>query len=125
MPSRQMPSPSPAAAPPLRTYLDQTDLAHWLFTLLESGRPGEAYNVGSDEVISIAGLAHLVRDVLAPEKPVHILGKPYPGAARNRYVPDIRKAQQQLGLSVTVPWWKPSAAPVQLHRRLLPDSALP
>ena len=88
---------------PLRTYLHQSDLAHWLFTLLERGRPGEAYNVGSDEVISIADLAHLVRDVLAPEKPVHILGKPDAGASRNRYVPDIRKAQQQLGLSVTIP----------------------
>jgi UDP-glucuronate decarboxylase len=88
---------------PLRTYLHQADLAHWLFTLLGRGRPGEAYNVGSDEVISIADLAHLVRDVLAPGKPVHILGKPDPGASRNRYVPDIRKAQQQLGLSVTVP----------------------
>jgi len=88
---------------PLRTYLDQTDLAHWLLTLLEHGRPGQAYNVGSDEVISIAALAHLVRGIMAPDKPVHILGQPNPGAARNRYVPDIRKAQQQLGLSVTVP----------------------
>lgn len=88
---------------PLRTYLDQIDLAHWLLTLLEHGRPAQAYNVGSDEVISIAALAHLVRDILAPEKPVHILGQSEPGAARNRYVPDIRKAQQQLGLSVTVP----------------------
>jgi dTDP-glucose 4,6-dehydratase len=88
---------------PLRTYLDQTDLAHWLFTLLEHGRPGQAYNVGSDEVINIAALAHVVRDILAPGKPVHILGQPDPGAARNRYVPDIRKAQQDLGLSVTIP----------------------
>ena len=88
---------------PLRTYLDQSDLAHWLFTLLELGRPGQAYNVGSDEVISIAALAHLVRDILAPDKPVRILGQPDPGAARNRYVPDISKARQQLGLSVTVP----------------------
>jgi dTDP-glucose 4,6-dehydratase len=87
----------------LRTYLHQSDLAQWLFTLLEHGHPGQAYNVGSDEVISIAALAHLVRDVLAPEKPVHILGQPDPGAARNRYVPDIRKAQQDLGLSVTIP----------------------
>jgi UDP-glucuronate decarboxylase len=87
---------------PLRTYLHQSDLAHWLFTLLEHGRPGQAYNVGSDEVISIAALAHLVRDILAPDKPVHILGQPNPGAARNRYVPDISKAHQQLGLSVTV-----------------------
>lgn len=88
---------------PLRTYLDQSDLAHWLLTLLEYGRPGQAYNVGSDEVISIADLAHLVRDILAPDKPVHILGQPDPGAARNRYVPDISKAHQQLGLSVSVP----------------------
>jgi UDP-glucuronate decarboxylase len=88
---------------PLRTYLDQSDLAHWLLTLLEHGRPAQAYNVGSDEVISIAALAHLVRDILAPDKPVRILGQPNPGAARSRYVPDIRKAQQQLGLSVTVP----------------------
>lgn len=88
---------------PLRTYLDQSDLAHWLFTLLELGRPGQAYNVGSDEVISIADLAHLVRDILAPDKPVHILGQPDPGAARNRYVPDISKSRQQLGLSVTIP----------------------
>lgn len=88
---------------PLRTYLDQTDLAHWLLTLLEHGRPGQAYNVGSDEVISIAALAHLVRDILAPDKPVHILGQPDPGAALYRYVPDISKAEQQLGLSVTVP----------------------
>ncbi len=88
---------------PLRTYLDQSDLAHWLLILLEHGLPGQAYNVGSDEVISIAALAHLVRDILAPGKPVHILGQPDPGAARNRYVPDIRKAQLELGLSVTVP----------------------
>ena len=88
---------------PLRTYLHQTDLAHWLFTLLEHGSPGQAYNVGSDEVISIAALAHLVRDLLAPEKPVHIQGKADIGSARNRYIPDINKAQRELGLSVTVP----------------------
>ena len=59
--------------------------------------------MGSDEVISIAALAHLVRDILAPAKPVQILGQPNPGAAGNRYVPDILKAQQELGLGVTVP----------------------
>lgn len=87
---------------PFRTYLDQRDLAHWLWALLMEGSAGETYNVGSDEVISIAALAHLVRDILAPGKPVHILGQLNRCAARNRYVPDIRKAQHQLGLSVTV-----------------------
>ena len=95
--------PSTAYGQAKRTYLHQTDLAHWLFTLLEHGHPGQAYNVGSDEVISIAALAHLVRDLLAPDKPVHIQSKADIGAARNRYVPDICKAKQQLGLGVTVP----------------------
>lgn len=88
---------------PLRTYLDQHDLAHWLLTLLEHGQNREAYNVGSNEVISIAELASLVRDVLAPGKHIQIESKPTLGAARNRYIPDINKAQKQLGLEVTVP----------------------
>jgi len=88
---------------PLRTYLEQSDMAYWLLTLLEHGRPGQAYNVGSDEVVSIADLAHLVRDILAPGKYVRILGQPNPGSARCRYVPDIRKAHQELGLNVSIP----------------------
>jgi UDP-glucuronate decarboxylase len=87
---------------PLRTFLDQTDLAHWLFALMERGRSGEAYNVGSDEVVSIRDLAYMVRDVLAPEKSVHILGVAEAGHPRNRYIPDIRKAQQELSLNVSV-----------------------
>lgn len=67
------------------------------------GRPGEAYNVGSDEVFTLAELAHLVRDILAPEKPVRINGQPDPSAACNRYVPNIRKIQQELDLRVTLP----------------------
>lgn len=87
----------------LRTYLDQADLAHWLLTILEIGRGGEIYNVGSDEVVNIAELAYLVRDLLAPDKPVRILGTRDDAQGRNRYVPDIRKARQELGLCVTIP----------------------
>lgn len=52
---------------PLRTYLGQSDLANWFFTLLEHFRPGQAYNVGSDKVVSIAVLVHFVRHTLAPD----------------------------------------------------------
>jgi len=76
---------------PLRTYLDQSDLAHWLWTLMIEGLDGETYNVGSDRVISIAELAHLVRDLLAPSKQVLIVGTPQPAGSRNRYVPLIEK----------------------------------
>jgi len=102
---------------PLRTYLDQSDLAHWLFSLLEQGRSGEVYNVGSDEVISIAGLAHLVRDILAPGRPVAILGQADPSASRNRYVPDIVKARQELGLNVTIPLAEAIRRTGEAHRQ--------
>ena len=86
---------------PIRSYLDQRDLAHWLMTLLRDGKAGEAYNVGSDREISIADLAHLVRDLVGPEKPVRILGKPVDNADRSRYVPDISKIHTHLGLRPT------------------------
>lgn len=89
---------------PLRSYLYQDDLADWLLTLLEKGRPCQAYNVGSDEALSIAELANLVRDLIAPGKAVCLKGNASADTAiRNRYVPDIDKARSELGLQVTTP----------------------
>jgi len=86
----------------LRTYLDQRDLAHWLWMLLLHGNDGETYNVGSDRVISIADLASLVRDLLSPSKSVKILGEAPCQPNRNRYVPNISKIQRLHGLTVSV-----------------------
>ncbi len=83
---------------PLRSYLDQRDLADWLCVMLQSGAAGKAYNVGSEEAISIADLAQLVRDELAPHKPVEILGKLGQLSDRSTYVPSTKLAQQELGL---------------------------
>lgn len=83
---------------PLRTYLDQRDLARWLWLLLMEGYDGEAYNVGSDYVISIADLAYLVRDLIAPNKSVLILAQSDQVANRNCYVPDISKIRRMHGL---------------------------
>ncbi|CAN1551015.1 WcaG Nucleoside-diphosphate-sugar epimerases [Burkholderiaceae bacterium] len=87
---------------PLRSYMDQRDLAHWLLVLLSRGRAGQAYNVGSDHSVSIRDLAYTVRDLLAPGKQVHVLGVPDPVIARNRYIPSIVKARQELGLDISV-----------------------
>jgi len=86
---------------PLRTYLDQRDLAVWLTRLLADGISGQAYNVGSDEVVSISELAYLVRDLVSPDKPVRILGASQTNKDRNRYVPDITKIHRHLNLSPT------------------------
>ena len=87
---------------PVRSYLDQDDLAAWLTSLLTGGQPGEAYNLGSDEPISIRDLAHLVRDLIAPGKQVEVLKASYGTAARQYYVPDISKITKALGVRKTV-----------------------
>ncbi len=91
---------------PLRSYLYLGDLVSWLLALLIRAAPGRAYNVGSDEAVTIGGLARRVGEVLAPGKPVRILGKPsysVGNQARNLYVPDITRARQELGLAVWTP----------------------
>ena len=87
----------------LRTYMDQHDLADWLLRLLEHGKSGEAYNVGGEEIVSVGELAYLIRDLLAPGKPINILRNFADSQVRNRYVPDIRKAREELGLRVRIP----------------------
>jgi UDP-glucuronate decarboxylase len=83
---------------PIRSYMDQRDLAHWLNKLLASGRAGQAYNVGSDHAITIRELAYLVRDTIAPKKSVRIIGQASEQNFRNRYVPSIQKARSELEL---------------------------
>ena len=87
----------------VRSYLDQRDLAAWLIAMLERGSAGRAYNVGSDQAITTAELAQLVRDLLAPEKKVEILGTAPVGANRHVYVPSIERARCELGLDVLIP----------------------
>jgi dTDP-glucose 4,6-dehydratase len=87
---------------PLRSYLDQRELAVWLNCLLLKGRSGQAYNVGSDQAISISDLAKLVRDKLAPDKKIQILGLSDVRQNRNIYVPDINKVKTELGLTVNI-----------------------
>lgn len=86
---------------PVRSYLDQSDLSRWLPVLLSQARGGQAYNVGSNEAISLNELASLVRDLLAPQKTIHIQNNA-PASPRSRYVPSIDKAFNELGLGVTV-----------------------
>jgi dTDP-glucose 4,6-dehydratase len=86
----------------LRSYMDQRDLAHWLVTLLLKGQAGHAYNVGSDQAISILELAHTVRSLISPTKPVNVLGTRDPKTPRHRYIPSITKARDKFGLNVTI-----------------------
>ncbi len=86
---------------PFRSYLHSDDLVRWLWTLLDRGVPGRAYNVGSDDAVSIAELANMVAKLVDPPLPVEILSPPATGRSP-RYVPNISRAREELGLQVEV-----------------------
>jgi nucleoside-diphosphate-sugar epimerase len=88
---------------PLRSYLYMADLCAWLLRMLEAGAPGTAYNVGSRHAISIADLAQAVIAAAGGDVPVAIAHPPGSDGPAPRYVPDNRKAQQDLGLAETIP----------------------
>jgi nucleoside-diphosphate-sugar epimerase len=83
----------------VRTYLYGRDMAHWFMTLLTFGAAGEAYNVGSDQPVTMAELAATVASILSPGKPVVIENSVVDDGTRSTYVPDITKAGR-LGLEV-------------------------
>ena len=84
---------------PLRSYMYQEDLADWLMTILFKGNPGVAYNVGSDQAISIQHLATVIRELISPKSKINIHFKEK-SSYRNRYVPDVALAKSELGLSL-------------------------
>jgi nucleoside-diphosphate-sugar epimerase len=83
----------------VRSYLFGRDVAHWLTTLLVRGKAGEAYNVGSDNPLTVADLARTVASILAPQARVLFENASGSDQGRSIYVPDIAKAQR-LGLAV-------------------------
>lgn len=115
---------------PYRSYMYANDLVDWLWTILLKGKSGEVYNVGSEEEISIADLAHLISSCFTPSPEVKILGIPaihHPPPTTNhdspssyqklepstincqlttkfpeRYVPSTQKANNELKLKLRV-----------------------
>lgn len=72
----------------VRSYLGGNDMAHALVTALTAGRPSAAYNIGSDEPVTIRALAERIRDRLSPQRDVVVRGAAGNGQ-RSRYVPDV------------------------------------
>lgn len=86
-----------------RSYLDQYDLASWLNQLLFKGQSGTAYNVGSDEAITIYNLALLIREIISPNKKINFDKNSRDTGVRRRYIPEIKKIQTELDMRITIP----------------------
>jgi nucleoside-diphosphate-sugar epimerase len=87
---------------PVRSYLYAADLAVWLWTILLRGQSGRAYNVGSEQALSIADLARTVAAAFDPAPRV-VIARPPAATPAERYVPATARARRELGLQETVP----------------------
>lgn len=86
---------------PCRSYLYTSDLVVWLLRILMKGASGVAYNVGSDQTVSIKDLAERAAVVLG-NGDFEILGQVDAGWNPGRYVPNVDKIMQELGVKQTV-----------------------
>jgi dTDP-glucose 4,6-dehydratase len=82
-----------------RSYLYASDLVIWLWTILINGELNVPYNVGSDEIITIENLAHIIslNGVKAYKElnNIDIMNK-------SNYVPSITKSKIDLNLEVKI-----------------------
>lgn len=87
---------------PQRSYLYAADLAIWLWTILLRGESATAYNVGSGQSVSVYELARAIAALPEQRLDVTVAKAALTGAAPSRYVPDVTKAEQELGLRAWV-----------------------
>lgn len=84
----------------VRSYLYTLDMCVWLLEILRSGAPGQAYNVGSEEAISIAELAQRIIDASGTSRTIVRAKIQFTksDALAPRYVPDTTKARSEFSL---------------------------
>lgn len=109
---------------PIPVYGDGMNVREWLFVednargihlALESGRPGEIYNLGSGEERRNIDMVKLLLSILGKPETLIRFVKDRPGHDR-RYALDVSKAERDLGfrpslplevgLRITVEWYK-------------------
>ena len=87
----------------IRSYMFMGDLIWWLLKLLLDGKSGEAYNVGSDQPVSILELALKVAQISQSRSEVVVQGQASHSVGvpvRNAYFPSIEKANEAFDLQI-------------------------
>lgn len=83
---------------PYRSYLYAADMAAWLWAVLIRGAQGCAYNIGSEESLSIVDLAERISSILGCSIDVSTRLQPKPGASAMHYVPNTARTRLDLQL---------------------------
>src|SRR5450830_599594 len=72
---------------PYRSYLYAADMVVWLLTIMVQGKDGQAYNLGSEQAVSIAGLADAISRLITENMSVDLEKTAPAGAVAQRYIP--------------------------------------
>lgn len=106
---------------PFRSYLYAADLVIWLLRILSLSASGKIYNVGSDQEISIAGLAARLVDtahLLGLKRAFKVNQSPKSDSLPARYVPDITAAKEDLSLKIYTPLDEALMKTIQFNEKL-------
>jgi dTDP-glucose 4,6-dehydratase len=106
---------------PYRSYLYAADLAIWLWTILFKGKSCHAYNVGSEDDITIAELADKVAHCFEKPTAVRIAGTPAAGQKALRYVPSTKRVREQCDLHQTIDLREGIRRTISYHKRTSRD----
>ena len=88
---------------PYRSYLYAADLAIWLWTILFRAPSCRAYNVGSEEDLTIGQIAERVAASIPLPCPVSVANAPIAGKPPERYLPSTRRSHAELHLEPWIP----------------------
>ncbi|MCX5946932.1 MAG: NAD(P)-dependent oxidoreductase [Cyanobacteria bacterium] len=83
---------------PYRSYLYAADMAAWLWAVLIRGHSGRAYNVGSEESLSIRSLAERIYSLLGCKQGIVTLQNATSGSAAAHFVPAFGRIRHDLNL---------------------------
>ena len=83
---------------PFRSYMYAADMAAWLWAVLIRGSRARAYNVGSEDSLSILDLAERVSNIFGCRLPISTRQQQQPGAATMHYVPNTARTRLELKL---------------------------
>ena len=86
---------------PFRSYLYASDLTIWLWTILFKGEACYPYNVGSDQEITIADLAHTVANAMSGSVLAPVSARS-PNSASPSYVPSTLRIMSELGIELPI-----------------------
>ena len=82
----------------VRSYQYAAEMVTWLWAIYTRGEVLRAYNVGSEEAVTMRELATLTASSVSPQRAVEVHGTPTPGQRIDRYVPSTRRIREELGV---------------------------